>query len=477
MIKDAFRSKYAKLAGSLILAGLVLMLINNMIGKANVKAGLAHINGVMMPIYIGIAIAFLFCPLYNRIVRALYSRFSHRLKRDGNVPLVDDGIVDAVKNEGKDPAILNHRVLVLAKTAASLVCILIMFTLVALISYFLLPRIFDSIVSVISTMPERLATFAKWSEVHLSKYPKVAEMANRAANAGSDEVIAWVEKHILKSYGAANLASILSMQIIKVLKAFLDIIIGILIAIYLLNYKEKLFAIFRKMTTALFQPKTANGLFEFAHTINDVFIGYIVGRILDAIVIGILTYITMRIIGIPLALLISVIVGVTNIIPFFGPFLGAIPSFCLLLLQDPVKALYFAVMILAIQQLDGNVIGPKIVGTVIGISSFWVLIAVLVGGGLFGFIGMVLGVPVFVIIYKYINILMVKKLDVKEEPVLTSSYYRLEKYGISDPHEIMGAKHSHRKRHREAIKEAEKMTGGAAAEGNKEGNEDKKDKE
>ena len=128
--------------------------------------------------------------------------------------------------------------------------------------------------------------------------------------------------------------------------------------------------------------------------------------------------------------MISVIIGVTNVIPFFGPFIGAVPSVLLLLLENPIEAFYFIIIILVIQQLDGNVIGPKIVGNAIGISSFWVLIAVLVGGGLFGFPGMALAVPVFAVIYRYVDKIAMKSLRYKNKPVDTKDYFNLDVYGV-----------------------------------------------
>jgi hypothetical protein len=130
--------------------------------------------------------------------------------------------------------------------------------------------------------------------------------------------------------------------------------------------------------------------------------------------------------------MLSVIIGVTNVIPFFGPFIGAIPSVFILLLENPIDALYFIIIIIVIQQLDGNVIGPKIVGNAIGISSFWVLISVLIGGGLFGFPGMALGVPVFAVFYRYVDKLMTSSLKRREKNTHTSYYYSLDHYGLLD---------------------------------------------
>ena len=149
----------------------------------------------------------------------------------------------------------------------------------------------------------------------------------------------------------------------------------------------------------------------------------------------------MLVFNMPLALLIAVIVGVTNVIPSFGPFLGAIPSICLLMLEDPVKAGYFVIMILVIQQIDGNVIGPKIVGSAIGISSFWVLIAVLIGGGLFGFLGMALGVPVFAVFYRYAGKLTNSKLKKRGKKTDIKSYADYAKFGIEES-ELFGEEHA-----------------------------------
>ncbi|MBR7087777.1 MAG: AI-2E family transporter, partial [Mogibacterium sp.] len=173
-------------------------------------------------------------------------------------------------------------------------------------------------------------------------------------------------------------------------------------------------------------------VYEFASIVNETFIGFIVGRIIDSFIIGVLTFIVLKIFAIPFALMISVIVGITNIIPFFGPFIGAIPSVFILMLERPIDALYFIIIIIVIQQIDGNIIGPRIVGNAIGISSFWVLISVLVGGGLFGFGGMALGVPVFAVIYRYVDKLTMSSLKRKQKDTTTAYYFSLEPYGLED---------------------------------------------
>jgi predicted PurR-regulated permease PerM len=177
--------------------------------------------------------------------------------------------------------------------------------------------------------------------------------------------------------------------------------------------KEKFAASSKKVVYALFSNKSANKIVELAHRTNDTFGKFLSGKIIDSVIIGILTFIILTITKMPFTILVSVIVGITNIIPFFGPFIGAIPSFIIIIFVSPVKALWFLVIILIIQQLDGNVIGPKILGDSIGISAFWILFSILVAGKLLGLVGMMIGVPLFAIVYSIIKEIIDAKLDKK----------------------------------------------------------------
>lgn len=175
---------------------------------------------------------------------------------------------------------------------------------------------------------------------------------------------------------------------------------------------------------------------------NEIFGGFIIGKLIDSAIIGVLCFIGLSILNMPYALLVSVIVGVTNVIPFFGPYIGAIPSAVLIMLADPRKGLYFILFILVLQQIDGNIIGPKILGDSTGLSAFWVVFSILLGGGLFGFVGMILGVPTFAVIYYVINMLINHRLEVKKLPTETECYDKLSyvdsdgTYVHSDDNEI-----------------------------------------
>ncbi len=174
---------------------------------------------------------------------------------------------------------------------------------------------------------------------------------------------------------------------------------ALIASVYMLGSKHSLISQLKRMTYALFSKSNADQILRVSRHANDIFSGFIGGKIIDSAIIGVLCFIGMNILGMQYAVLISVVVGVTNVIPFFGPFIGAIPSVMILLIVDPWDALYFAIFVLALQQFDGNILGPKILGDSTGLSPIWVLVSIIVSGGLFGFAGMLLGVPTFAVLY------------------------------------------------------------------------------
>lgn len=205
-----------------------------------------------------------------------------------------------------------------------------------------------------------------------------------------------------------------------------DCVLGIVVSIYLLYSKENLLAQCKKLVYAFFPEKKRVHILNVASRANYTFISFLSGKALDSLIIGILAFIGMLVLDMrTYAVLISVIVGVTNMIPFFGPFIGAIPCALLILLTTPEKTLIFVLFILVLQQFDGNILGPKILGNSLGLSTFWIMFAIFVGGGLFGFIGMVAFVPLFAVLYSIISEVVTVKLHRKRLPVDTECY----KYG------------------------------------------------
>ena len=190
--------------------------------------------------------------------------------------------------------------------------------------------------------------------------------------------------------------------------------IGIIVSFYILGNKEKLNIQAQKIVYALSPKKYIENISNIYHLSSDIFGKYIIGTLIDSLIVGILCFVGMAIFKMPYALLISVIVGVTNIIPFFGPFIGGIPSFLILFIIEPIQALWFALFIFVLQQVDGNILKPKIIGNSIGLSGLWVMFSVIIGGGLFGISGMILGVPLFAVVYLIISDVIHKRLKDKK---------------------------------------------------------------
>ncbi|OLS02519.1 AI-2E family transporter [Tissierella creatinophila] len=208
-----------------------------------------------------------------------------------------------------------------------------------------------------------------------------------------------------------------------ILSSIWNIVLGIIVSIYLLIDKEKFIALTRKVLFGTFSEENAKFMIKMGIRTDNIFGKFLSGKLLDSFIIGILTFIVLTVFKMPYVLLVSFIIGITNIIPFFGPFIGAIPSFFIIMFISPVKALWFLLIIFIIQQIDGNIIGPKILGDSLGISAFWIMFSLLVAGKLFGFIGLVIGVPLFVLFYSIIKDIIESRLNKKGLPIDTEEYY------------------------------------------------------
>ena len=219
-----------------------------------------------------------------------------------------------------------------------------------------------------------------------------------------------------------NLFSFAVTATTRVTAGLLNAVVGLIISIYILFDREKLFAQMRKIATALLPARVTALLHDILQESNRVFTGFIVGKVIDSIIIGILCFFGMVMLRLPYAVLISFIVGVTNVIPYFGPFIGAIPGIILILLVSPIKALWFAIFILVLQQFDGNVLGPKILGDTTGLSALWVIFAITLFGGLLGIAGVFIGVPLFAVIYSLIKRLIAYILSYKGKSTNTRDY-------------------------------------------------------
>lgn len=230
----------------------------------------------------------------------------------------------------------------------------------------------------------------------------------------------------LNSGNFNDFMTVLGNSIFGTLRFLYNLVIGYIISIYVLFDKEKFKAQTKKLLYTFFDKERVNMIIENSKYTDRIFGDFFAGKLIDSAIIGVLCFIFMVIFKMPYALIIAVIVGVTNFIPYFGPFIGAIPSAFLILLVDPGKCIGFLIFIFILQQIDGNIIGPKILGGKTGLSSFWVLFSLLIFGGLFGMVGMIIGVPIFSMFYSFINGLIKKKLKSKNLPVDSKDYENID---------------------------------------------------
>lgn len=282
-----------------------------------------------------------------------------------------------------------------------------------------LPGYFDSLKNLITSLAEKYQFDISYLDSFMN-FQITAEGVMDIAKKYSDALIPQLE----------NIANI-SVQIGSLIA---DMVIAIIISVYFLFSKETLIAQLKKVLYAIFSRRFVDASVRVARETHRTFSGFINGKLLDSLIIGILCFIGMSILKFEYALLISFIVGVTNIIPFFGPIFGAVPSVLLLLMIDPWHALWFAVFVFALQQLDGNVIGPKILGDSTGLPALWVMFAILVGGAIWGVAGMFIGVPLFAVIYRFSKEIFENMLKKKNMPESTCSYKVIK--GVKDKADI-----------------------------------------
>ncbi len=292
----------------------------------------------------------------------------------------------------------------------------VVFLLLYLFLNFILPQLVSSISGLVNDIPGYVTNISKFVEEISDKYYINDEYYDFVIQKWNEFVNNIVQF-------ATNLIPILGNIVKGVFSSVWNIVLGIIISTYLLIDKEKFIALGRKVTNSVFSEKTSNRVMELAKRADSIFGRFLSGKILDSFIIGVLTFVVVTIFKMPYTTLVAFIIGITNIIPFFGPFIGAIPCFFIILFVSPIKALWFLLIIFIIQQIDGNIIGPKILGDSLGISAFWILFSLLVAGKIFGFIGLIIGVPLFVFTYSIIKDVVENRLRSKGLPVDTEDYF------------------------------------------------------
>ncbi len=333
------------------------------------------------------------------------------------------------------PAIVKSGKVVTAKKKKVVRWISVLFSIILLyfiiyaIAMLILPQLIRSIMSVINNFPTYMNVLQKWLTSLADRYDgRISDETVDVITEYSNNAQAYLTNNILPQM--REMLANITTSIFDILVFLKNFVVGSIIAVYVVVDKEVFTAKGKMIAYAVFPKEKVNNLIKSMRFTDRVFSGFLTGKLLDSAIIGILCYIGMSILNLPYSLLISVIIGVTNIIPYFGPFFGAIPSALLILFVSPIQALYFLIFILILQQFDGNVLGPKIIGDSTGLSSFMVIVAIIVGGGLFGVVGMLIGVPVCAVIYTLIWTGIKKQLHDKEMPDEMEEYYKVGYYDI-----------------------------------------------
>lgn len=289
------------------------------------------------------------------------------------------------------------------------------FFLLYLFMHFVFPEVVESIVGLVNDIPLYIANLSDLFDkivINLDIRDEYINMITTNFNEMSNYIVRL----------ATNLLPVLGTLVTTIASSVWNIILGIIISIYLLIDKEKFFGMSKKIIYAVLSSRHAERTLELTRRSNSTFGKFLSGKILDSTIIGVLTFVILTVFKMPYTLLVSFIVAVTNIIPFFGPFIGAIPSVIIILFVSPIKALWFLLIIFVIQQIDGNIIGPKILGDSIGISAFWILFSIMVAGKFLGFVGMIIGVPLFAVIYSVVKENVEAKLEKKGLDTETKKY-------------------------------------------------------
>ena len=380
----------ARTRSNIVVVCVAVLLIASMYYFGTIWGWITDIFDTVLPFLIGFGIAFLLLPIVNRM-----EDFNNR--------------VFFKKNQRPR----------LNRALSTAVAVIVLLAMVAGFMAILVPQLITSVKSILQYAGNFIALNSDRINEFLVKYEFLSIEGEKLVIAWENIISELMNNITLLVNNAKGIIFGIGSGVYAVIFHFL---VGLIAAFYLLMDKETFCAQVKKGLYATFKRSTCETLIYWTRRAHKIFAGFITGKILDSIIIGIICYVCMLIFRIEYPLLISVIVGITNIIPFFGPVIGAVPGVLILLLVNPLSALWFTVFILVLQQLDGNVIGPFILGDYVGVSAFWIMMSIVIGGGLFGFTGMLLGVPVFALMYAIARSIADVRLRERGLPIPSAAY-------------------------------------------------------
>lgn len=380
----------ARTRSNIVVVVVAILLVASVYYFGTLWRMVTNVFNTIMPFLIGFALAFLLLPLVNRMERFNNQYFFRKKPRPR-----------------------------LNRALSTATAIIVLLAMVAGFMAILVPQLITSVKSILQYAGSFISMNSDRINDFLLKYEFLSIEGEKLVIAWENVVSQMMNYTNLLVNNVKTIAVGISSGVYTVVFHFL---VGLIAAFYLLMDRETFCAQVKKLCYACLKRSTCETLIYWTRRAHRIFAGFITGKFLDSLIIGVICYVCMLIFRIEYPLLISVIVGITNIIPFFGPFIGAVPSALILLLVNPLSALWFLVFILILQQLDGNIIGPFILGDYVGVSAFWIMLAIVIGGGLFGFAGMLLGVPVFALIYAIVRTLAEERLKQRGLPVESAAY-------------------------------------------------------
>ncbi|MCR5691176.1 MAG: AI-2E family transporter [Eubacterium sp.] len=363
-----------------------------------IETGFAMVNNALVPVYVGLIIAYLLAPLVNKADQYLFVPLFHKIMKKE----------DKIKKLARGCSVFLTMV----------VSILFVFALFMMI----IPEVIDSVSGLVSNMPTYYNNVSSELQKLFDSNPGYQHYFTDMLDNIYVSLMDWLKNDFLPT--SNEMLSNLTDGLVSAVGYVVNIFIGLIVAIYLLAAKERFCAMGKKILCAFVPDKGVEKIMELLRDTHMIFAKFISGKLIDSLLVGVLTFIIMSIAGVPYTLLISVLIGVTNVIPFFGQYIGIIPSAIIVFIANPVKGVIFLVLIIILMQVDGNIIGPKILGESIGLGSFWILFSILFFGSLFGLLGMICGVPLFAVIYRYVKRWVEKRLKKKERPVPTEAYIK-----------------------------------------------------
>ena len=375
-------------------------LLNNNLA---IRTAISKLVRILLPIILGFVFAFLVNPLMKWFEESVFSLFDKKAPDRMLLPKWKKNL---------------YRIL------AMILSYIVILVLIASFVIAVIPQISESIINISVLFPKYKENFMTWFDGLTRKYPEIYKYLGNYIKENEEIIDNWTDTTLVP--WLTTLASKSSVYLLSFFKALKDIVIGFIVSIYVLSKKELFKGQAKKIVYSIFNVKNGNIIIKNTRMASDKFSGFIIGKIVDSLIIGFLCFIGCSIIKIEYPVLIGLIIGVTNIIPFFGPIIGAIPCLLLLLIINPIHALYFLIFVIILQQLDGNFIGPKILGSSTGISSFWVIFAITVFGGFWGIPGMIIGVPLMAVIYTLIQSALDITLKNKELSKDTNDYIYLD---------------------------------------------------